>query len=498
MSLYLEHFGLSEPPFRITPGVDFFYDGARRGETLRAVRYAIESGEGLVKVVGEVGTGKTMLCRVIMRHLPAHIQTVYLAIPSLSRDEILEAICTDLGIEIAAVRTPQLLKALQERLLDLHQAGKRVVLLIDEAHAMPIATLEELRLLSNLETSTEKLIQLVLFGQPELDEHLAQPNMRQLKERITHSFHLEPLPPRDIEGYVDFRLRQAGYKGPALFSSEALKLIAEASEGLSRRINIYADKTLLAAFAAGTHTLTADHARAAINDTRLPSPAAPAPSPAGGWRLAGGAVAGMALLCLAALAGYWWGKGKAVPPPAPAPLQETRSVPPSPAALAQGAAVSAPAAPEPLANAPMPLATPVTLRGPDLIDADRLPAALVLPARPVGSRLASATIERAAEHDRDRILATDGDHFLLLLMVAEVRRQIDLERFLDGAGKPLVGDLLLIAPTGSAGQPKLSLAYGPFPTRAGAESALSALPAPVRELRPSVRVAKAIKGELRK
>jgi septal ring-binding cell division protein DamX len=116
----------------------------------------------------------------------------------------------------------------------------------------------------------------------------------------------------------------------------------------------------------------------------------------------------------------------------------------------------------------------------------------------VGSRLASATIERAAEHDRDRILATDGDHFLLLLMVAEVRRQIDLERFLDGAGKPLVGDLLLIAPTGSAGQPKLSLAYGPFPTRAGAESALSALPAPVRELRPSVRVAKAIKGELRK
>ena len=134
---------------------------------------------------------------------------------------------------------------------------------------MPLATLEEIRLLSNLETGTEKLLQIVLFGQPELDAHLALPHMRQLKERITHSFTLAPLPPRDIKDYLNFRLRAAGYHGPDLFGPEVLRIIADASEGLTRRINIFADKTLLAAFAAGTHTVTADHARAAVTDTQI-------------------------------------------------------------------------------------------------------------------------------------------------------------------------------------------------------------------------------------
>ena len=134
---------------------------------------------------------------------------------------------------------------------------------------MPLATLEEIRLLSNLETGKEKLLQIVLFGQPELDEHLNLPHMRQLKERITHAFGLAPLPPRDIKDYIDFRLRAAGYHGPDLFGPEVLRIIADASEGLTRRINIYADKTLLAAFAAGTHTVSADHARAAVSDTQI-------------------------------------------------------------------------------------------------------------------------------------------------------------------------------------------------------------------------------------
>src|SRR4029079_7469758 len=156
-----------------------------------------------------------------------------------------------------------------EKLIELHTAGRQVVALIDEAHAMPLGTLEEIRLLSNLETGTQKLLQIVLFGQPELEAHLALPNMRQLKERITHSFGLAPLPPRDIRDYIDFRMRAAGYRGPDLFGPEVLRIIAEASEGLTRRINIYADKTLLAAFAGGTHTITADHARAAVSDTQI-------------------------------------------------------------------------------------------------------------------------------------------------------------------------------------------------------------------------------------
>jgi type II secretory pathway predicted ATPase ExeA len=269
MAMYLEHFGLREAPFRITPHTEFFFAGANRGATLEGLLYAITAGEGLVKVTGEVGSGKTMLCRVLIERLPASVETIYLAVPSLTRDEMLASIAADLGIDAAGASTHKIVRALQERLIALHAEGRHVVALIDEAHAMPLATLEEIRLLSNLETGTRKLLQVVLFGQPELDTHLAAPHMRQLKERITHSFALAPLPPRDIKEYVDFRMRAAGYRGPDLFGPEVLRVIADGSEGLTRRINIYADKTLLAAFAAGTHTLTADHARAAVADTQI-------------------------------------------------------------------------------------------------------------------------------------------------------------------------------------------------------------------------------------
>src|SRR5687767_9643548 len=269
MTMYLEHFGLREAPFRITPHTEFFFSGANRGATLEALVYAITAGEGMVKVTGEVGSGKTMLCRVLMERLPDSVETIYLAVPSLSRDEMLAAIAADLEIDTTGANTTRLVKALQERLVAIHASGRQVVALIDEAHAMPLATLEEIRLLSNLETNKEKLLQIVLFGQPELDQHLALPNMRQLKERITHSFTLGPLPPREVDEYLRFRLRQAGYRGPDLFGPEALRIITEASEGLTRRINIYADKTLLAAFAAGTHSVSADHARAAVTDTQI-------------------------------------------------------------------------------------------------------------------------------------------------------------------------------------------------------------------------------------
>ncbi len=269
MTMYLEHFGLREAPFRITPHTEFFFSGANRGATLEALLYAITAGEGLVKVTGEVGSGKTMLCRVLMERLPESVETIYLAVPSLSRDEMLAAIASDLGIDTAGANLTKMMRALQDKLIELHAAGRQVVALIDEAHAMPLATLEEIRLLSNLETGTEKLLQIVLFGQPELDTHLALPHMRQLKERITHNFMLAPLPPQEIGEYLRFRMRQAGYHGPDVFNAEVLRIISEASEGLTRRINIFADKTLLAAFAAGTHTITPDHARAAVSDTQI-------------------------------------------------------------------------------------------------------------------------------------------------------------------------------------------------------------------------------------
>jgi MSHA biogenesis protein MshM len=270
--MYLEHFGLKEAPFRITPHTDFFFQGANRGATLEALLYAITHDEGIVKVSGEVGSGKTMLCRVLMERLPATVETIYLANPSLSREEILLAIGDELKLQLEKDRTTRVLRALQEHLLHLFGEGRRVVVLIDEAHAMPDDTLEEIRLLSNLESNRHKLLQIVLFGQPELDEHLDTAGMRQLKERVTHSFRLEPLVRSDIENYVDFRMRAAGYRGPKVFTREAVKRIARASQGLTRRVNILADKALLAAFARGTHAVTAAEVNRAVRDSEFYRP----------------------------------------------------------------------------------------------------------------------------------------------------------------------------------------------------------------------------------
>ena len=267
--MYLEHFGLRESPFRITPHTEFFFTGANRGATLEALIYAITHDEGIVKVSGEVGSGKTMLCRMLLERLPDNVDTVYLANPSLSRDEILYAIAEELRITLPEGRRHILLRALQDRLIEIFAAGRQVVVMIDEAHAMPPESLEEIRLLSNLETNRHKLLHIVLFGQPELDERLADTSMRQLKERITHNFALEPLRRNDVGTYLMFRIRAAGYHGPDLFTPSAIQLISNTSEGLTRRINILADKALLSAFSENKHQIDRKQIKAAIRDAQF-------------------------------------------------------------------------------------------------------------------------------------------------------------------------------------------------------------------------------------
>jgi MSHA biogenesis protein MshM len=267
--MYLEHFGLAEPPFRITPVTVFFFSGANRGEILDALIYSISEVEGIVKVSGEVGSGKTMLCRMLLEKLPKHIETIYLANPSLSREEMLYAIADGLGLNIEGERVGIIMQNIQNKLEEKAREGKRIVVLVDEAHAMPPETLEELRLLYNLQVGNAKLLQIVLFGQPELNAKLEQPNMRQLKDRIVHHFHMQPLSRNILESYLMFRMRAAGYHGPNIFSPNALKLIAGASNGLMRRVNILADKSLLAAFVDDTHNIEAHHVQAAMRDSEL-------------------------------------------------------------------------------------------------------------------------------------------------------------------------------------------------------------------------------------
>ncbi len=268
--MYYEHFGLSEAPFKITPNTDFFFGGGNRGPILEALIYAITQGEGIVKVSGEVGSGKTMLCSMLQSRLPAHVETVYLANPSVSPEEILHAIAFELqlGVDRNTSRLA-VMHAIQDHLLKRHAEGRRVVLFIEESQGMPLVTLEEIRLLSNLETKSDKLLQIVLFGQPELDENLRQPQIRQLKERITHSFRLEPLTVPEIREYLMFRMRAAGYRGPDLFSDAVVREIARISAGLTRRINLITDKALLAAFSENTHSIRQKHIDAAVRDSEF-------------------------------------------------------------------------------------------------------------------------------------------------------------------------------------------------------------------------------------
>ncbi|HYN54931.1 MAG TPA: AAA family ATPase [Methylotenera sp.] len=268
--MYYPHFGLKEPPFKITPNTDFFFSGGNRGAILDALVYAITNGEGIIKVVGEVGSGKTMLCRMLQTILPEKIESIYLANPSVAPEDVLHAIAFELQLKLP--KNADRLKVMQElqaHLLNRHAEGRQVVIFVEEAQGMPLATLEEIRLLSNLETKQDKLLQIVLFGQPELDVNLNQTHIRQLRERITHSFHLGPLQTKDVGEYLIFRLRAAGYFGPHLFTDAAIKKLSSAAEGLVRRVNVLADKCLLAAFADNVHQVTPKHVKAAIQDSEF-------------------------------------------------------------------------------------------------------------------------------------------------------------------------------------------------------------------------------------
>ena len=475
--MYLEHYGLREAPFRITPHTDFFFAGGNRGATLEALIYAISNDEGIVKVTGEVGSGKTMLCRMLLEKLPATVETVYLANPSYSRDEILHALATELQLELPEGRPSLLLKALQERLLQSYAAGRRVVVLIDEAHAMPGETLEEIRLLSNLESSRHKLLQIVLFGQPELDERLAQPDLRQLKERITHNFGLEPLRRTDIGPYLMFRLRAAGYHGPGIFSPRALQDIDVASEGLTRRINILADKAMLAAFAANTHLVDQPQVQAAVKDAQFaPLPAASKASPLRPMLLA--LPLGLALT----VGAYWAGRqsvaADAVPPvAAAAPTAQVPATTPSPAA--PEAAKAPVATPAPQETAATPGAESAPAEAPAATSAVPLPTDLP----PNTGRL---TRQALVAH-QVWLAQADDRHYVLQLLAVRGSATREVEAFLAQAARDLPPGTLRAYYRTAAEGPRWGVTYGDFPDRSSAVTALAALPEAIRNTHPYPR-----------
>ncbi|PVY70312.1 MSHA biogenesis protein MshM [Tamilnaduibacter salinus] len=264
--MYEAHFGLREAPFSLTPNTHYFMRAPSHADALELLLVALREKEGFIKITGEVGTGKTLLCRLLLNELDA--TTAWIPNPSLSPESLYLAVADELGVSVDDAANPhRVLKAINERLIECAEAGQQVVLVIDEAQAMSFDTLEALRLLTNLETETARLLQVVLFGQPELDSLLAQSSLRQLRQRITFQYRLRPLDRDATAQYIRHRLAQAGHNGGDLFDARALKLLTKASGGIPRLLNILAHKSLLSAWGAGQGKVLRQHALQAIRDT---------------------------------------------------------------------------------------------------------------------------------------------------------------------------------------------------------------------------------------
>ena len=464
--MYYQHFGLARPPFKITPDTDFFFSGGNRGAVLDALIYAVTQGEGIVKVTGEVGSGKTMLCRMLQARLPSHIEQIYLANPSVSPEEILHAIAFELGLHAAREASRiELTHILQDHLVKRHAEGRQVVVFVEESQSMPVATLEEIRLLSNLETQHHKLLQIVLFGQPELDELLAQPSIRQLRERIAHSFSLQPLRQEEIREYLMFRLRAAGYRGPDLFSPRIVRHIAEATGGLSRRVNLVADKALLAAFADSTHTVSLAHVKAAIRDSEFSSRAVRGSVR---WMRATGLLAAGAALGIAA---FWWFGD-------PRPKHLASSV--EEAATAGGSGSPSTSIAVPAATS---AGTPVRPEVPPAPES----------AVPVSAPMAATDILQARLAATKHWLENSGHRGFTIQLILASDDPDELKRYLGYLGRYIETDEVYVYRTRIQDKPYAAVFYGNFPSRGAAQAAMNRLPESVRANRPYVRPVPAIR-----
>jgi MSHA biogenesis protein MshM len=378
---------------------------------------------------------------MLLERLPADVESLYLANPSLSRTEILGAIADELGIPADGKTTHSMIRMLQDALVERYAAGKRVVIMIDEAHAMPAESLEEIRLLSNLESKATKLLQIALFAQPELDERLAANDMRQLRERITQHFNLSPLKAGEVGNYIDFRLRAAGYHGPNPFTARAVDMIAKISEGLSRRINILADKSLLAAYSSGSHQVDAAEVRIAEQDARfspIQQKSASALTPV--LKLVIGA---LMTLALGATAFALWPRAAATSAPEAAPA--TTAPTPAPAAETS----------------------------------------------PRGAEQFPMTSQYAAQFDAWLPTAASENYFIQLT-ARNATHAADIENFLARAGKSLDAAQLRAFRSGPPENRQIGIIYGDFPTRAAAWTAIRTLPEPIRRMRPYPRPVSAL------
>jgi len=378
--MYEAYYSLEDPPFVLTPDPRFLLRSKGHHEILATLLYGITSQKGLMALVGDVGTGKTTLCRALLRELPDSVQSALVLNPHLSDADLIGTILDDLGVERRGTTKGELMAALSQYLLATGSEGKTVLVIVDEAQQMAVESLEQIRILSNLETATRKLLQILLVGQPELEEKLKLNELRQLDQRIGIRCYLKPLPRKETYRYVEHRLRVAGLPGALPFTRGALAKIYKYSRGIPRVINLVCDRALMAGFSNRVREITPTLVTSAVRNLeggrRGRNRYVRMWSPAGGMRRAAVVVgAAVALLGAGGAAAYWGGSSlvglragahakppqkiaaapAALPAPAPIPVAAPSAiqppVPAAPRAVAPGAAPPAPDRPEVLAGA---------------------------------------------------------------------------------------------------------------------------------------------------
>jgi MSHA biogenesis protein MshM len=266
--MYLYHYGIKELPFTLTPNTSYFFGLPSHKEAIQVLLTTLKTGEGFIKVTGEVGTGKTLICRKLLNELPDHFVAAYIPNPYLTPTELRRAVASELDVLLTDHTDQQeFTQRIQQRLIRIHQQNKGVVLIIDEAQALPVESIEALRLITNLETESRKLLQVVLFGQPELNDKLSLPELRQLKQRVTFSYTLKLMDSDQVYQYVKHRMNIAGYRGGNLFDRKCCALIFKASEGTPRIVNVLCHKALMLAYGEGMQRITQLHVKLSIKDT---------------------------------------------------------------------------------------------------------------------------------------------------------------------------------------------------------------------------------------
>ena len=472
--LYLKHFDLHRPPFQITPDTDFFFSGSQRGGILSGLLHVASHEEGIVVAVAEIGSGKTLLARLLISRLPEHVDTVYLANPCFNRDEIIIAISRDLGLPEVTSSTEENLSRLHRELVRRHALGRRVLLVIDEAHAMPSESIEEVRMLSNLETDRHKLVNIILFGQPELDVLLADRKLRQVKDRVTNRFELPPLTAEEAEAYVDHRLRIAGWRGGRLFTVPAMAHLVKSSEGRARRINLLADKSLLAAYAKAARQVEKEHVETALRELDA-APRRPSGRSRVRWELA---AAGFALGAVSTLLTFWL-MGR---PGGDASGVARRSVPSMPVAEA---AISPPRA-QPIAPKK---SGPATTTAQGVIGG---------PTSGAGMRKVLAADERSIEapiFKRTEAVIEDAEKRGYTLQLAALPVKASLAKYLEEVKGYADVSALYAHPRTYGDKHVIAVYLGSYPDEPSARMALAALPEQLKSSQPVIRTWAGIRSE---